>query len=57
MDVRLPSLLDQRRYEALQVLIDEERTKGVTEERIVVQPTAVVAIPPSGIELEPTPAP
>jgi parvulin-like peptidyl-prolyl isomerase len=57
IEVRLPSLLDQRRYEALQVLIDEERTKGVTEERIVVQPTAVVAVPTTGIELEPTPAP
>lgn len=57
IEVRLPSLLDQRRYEALQILIDDERAKGVTEERIVVQPTAVVAIPPSGIELEPTPAP
>lgn len=57
IETRLPSLLDQRRYEALQVLIDEERTKGVTEERIVVQPTAVVAVPTAGIELEPTPAP
>jgi parvulin-like peptidyl-prolyl isomerase len=57
IEVRLPSLLDQRRYEALQVLIDEERTKGVTEERIVIQPTAVVAVPTAGIELEPTPAP
>lgn len=57
IEVRLPSLLEQRRYEALQVLIDDERAKGVTEERIVVQPTAVVAIPTAGIELEPTPAP
>jgi len=57
IEVRLPSLLEQRRYEALQVLIDEERTKGVTEERIVIQPTAVVAVPTAGIELEPTPAP
>ncbi|MEY3989096.1 MAG: hypothetical protein RI985_177 [Chloroflexota bacterium] len=57
IEVRLPSLLDQRRYEALQVMVDEERAKGVTEERIVVQPTAVVAVPTSGIELEPTPAP
>lgn len=57
IEVRLPSLLDQRRYEALQVLIDEERTKGVTEERIVIQPTAVIATPTAGIELEPTPAP
>lgn len=57
IEVRLPSMLEQRRYEALQVLIDEERAKGVTEERILIQPTTVVAIPTAGIELEPTPVP
>lgn len=57
IEVRLPSMLEQRRYEALQTLIDEERTKGVSEERIVVQPTTVVAVPTAGIELEPTPVP
>ncbi len=57
IETRLPSMLEQRRYEALQKLIEDERTKGVTEERIVVQPTTVVASPTAGIELEPTPAP
>lgn len=57
IETRLPSMLEQRRYEALQVLIDEEREKGITEERILIQPTAVVAVPTAGIELEPTPVP
>jgi hypothetical protein len=57
IETRLPSMLEQRRYEALQALIDEERAKGITEARIIVQPTAVVAIPTAGIELEPTPVP
>lgn len=57
IEVRLPSLLEQRRYEALQGLIDEERAKGVADESIVVQPTTVVLEPTVGIELEPTPAP